>query len=333
MKERLLEWLVCPKDRARLRLVTDANPAGEELEAGELKCPVCNESYPIVRGVPRFVSSDNYAATFGRQWNQYARVQLDSKNGTTFSHDRFYSITEWQPSALSGHLVLDAGCGAGRFAEVALDAGAKVVAIDLSSAVDAAWSNLGQHPRFHCVQASIYELPLADALFDYAYSIGVIQHTPDPRAAVASILPRVKVGGKIGLWIYERNWKAFVGTLGFKYLLRPVTRHMRFEQVEAFSSAFERLSWPVVRWGRSHGTPGKLIMRMLPVASAHLQGVPLREDDFREWVRLDTIDMYSPAHDHPQTFAGVKQWLEDAGFEVDRRHPHGGISITGRRLS
>ena len=73
-------------------------------------------------------------------------------------------------------------------------------------------------------------------------------------------------------------------------------------------------------------------MRILPVSSAHLHGLPLSEKDFREWVRLDTLDMYSPAHDHPQTFSRVKAWLEEAGFDVEPRHPHGGISITGRRL-
>ena len=60
---------------------------------------------------------------------------------------------------------------------------------------------------------------------------------------------------------------------------------------------------------------------------------PLSDEDFRAWVRLDTFDMYSPAHDHPQTFSRVKSWLEAAGFRVDPRHPHGAISITGTRLS
>jgi len=43
--------------------------------------------------------------------------------------------------------------------------------------------------------------------------------------------------------------------------------------------------------------------------------------------------MYSPAHDHPQRFAKVAGWLAEAGFQVDPRHPHGGISITARRPS
>ena len=41
-----------------------------------------------------------------------------------------------------GTRLLDAGCGAGRFAEVALSLGARVIAVDFSNAIDAARENL-----------------------------------------------------------------------------------------------------------------------------------------------------------------------------------------------
>jgi len=332
VKLKLLQWLICPRDGGHLELA-DEKKEDSEIESGTLKCATCDARYPVVRGVPRFVRSDDYASSFGLQWNRYAEVQLDSRNGTRFSRDRFYTITEWLPPTLNKRLVLDIGCGAGRFAEIALGDGAEVVGVDLSSAVDAAYKNLGSHPRFHCLQASVYELPLADATFDYAYCIGVIQHTPDPQHAVQNILPKIKVGGRVGFWIYELNWKAFVGTVGFKYLLRPVTRRLGFRKTERFATWLERLFWPINRWARRHGIIGKFVMRILPVSCAHLHSLPLSEGHFREWVRLDTLDMYSPAHDHPQTFAGVKAWLEESNFTVDPRHPHGGISITAQRLN
>jgi SAM-dependent methyltransferase len=286
-----------------------------------------------VRGIPRFVPSEDYAVSFGRQWNRYARLQLDSQTGTLFSRQRFYSITEWSPDELAGKLVLDVGCGAGRFSEVVLQDGAEVVAVDLSSAVDACRRNLGKHPKLHCVQASIYGLPFRDLTFDYVYCIGVIQHTPDPRRSVVSIVPKVARGGKVGLWIYELNWKSFIGTAAFKYALRPVTKRLPLPQMEKLSAWIEASCWPVNRWARRQGRVGNIVMRMLPAASAHLHGIPLSEEDFREWVRLDTFDMYSPAHDHPQRFPTVRRWLEQAGFQVEPRHPHGAISITGTRVA
>jgi spermidine synthase len=70
---------------------------------------------------------------------------------------------------------------------------------------------------------------------------------------------------------------------------------------------------------------------MLPIASAHLQPVPLSKKDFKTWVLLDTFDMYSPAYDQPQTYSSVARLLEECGFINIRRHPHGGISITAMR--
>jgi hypothetical protein len=69
-------------------------------------------------------------------------------------------------------------------------------------------------------------------------------------------------------------------------------------------------------------------MRLLPVACAHLDTVRLSPADFRECVRLDTFDMYSPAHDKPLRFSTVAKWLKGAGCDVDPRHPHGAVSIT-----
>lgn len=324
MNAEVLEILRCPASGQTLSLAEDGTGLCLVSQEGQYR-------YPIISGVPRFVTPDNYASSFGYQWNKYAKLQLDSCNGTTSSRDRFYGITEWQPEELWGKRLLDAGCGAGRFAEVALAAGAEVIAMDLSQAVEACQLNLGASPELRVVQASIYEMPFEPDSFDYVYCIGVIQHTPDPKRSVMKLCQMVKPGGRVGLWIYERDWKSYIGTVGFKYLLRPWTMNMSRQQVENFSNFLERLCWPVNRIARHSGLPGKIIMRMLPVACAYLQDVPLSDEDFRAWVRLDTFDMYSPAHDHPQTFPTVAAWLREAGFTDIRRHLHGGISITALR--
>ena len=72
-------------------------------------------------------------------------------------------------------------------------------------------------------------------------------------------------------------------------------------------------------------------MRLLPIASAHIQSVQLSEQDFKTWVLLDTFDMYSPAYDTPQTYKKIASLLTALGFDNIQRHPHGGISITATR--
>ena len=323
MREDLAQYLCCPTCRGSLER-SGSEPPG-------LRCASCARTYEIVGGIPRFVDSRNYASSFGFQWKTFSKVQLDSYNHSDFSEARFRTITEWRSEDLQGKLVLDAGCGAGRFAEVVLDKyRANVVACDLSNAVEASRDNLQQYGPLIC-QASIYELPFRSGQFDFVYCIGVIQHTPDPHETIRALCRLVKPGGQIGLWIYEMTWKSLVGTSGFKYALRPITRRLSRGAQLRFSKFLVDVFHPVASVARRMGVPGKIIMRLLPIAAAHLHSVELSRDDFKTWLFLDTFDMYSPAFDQPQRFPVIARLLESEGFENIRRHPHGAISITATR--
>src|SRR6202022_875542 len=92
---------------------------GELVEQGTLRCSGCGRPFPVHGGIPRFVGGDNYASSFGSQWNRFRREQLDPDNGTRLSERRLVAETGRAVGAFAGLTVLDAGCGAGRFLEVA----------------------------------------------------------------------------------------------------------------------------------------------------------------------------------------------------------------------
>jgi SAM-dependent methyltransferase len=110
-------------------------------------------------------------------------------------------------SDFKGKLVLDCGCGFGRHLYYVAEAEAEfVVGIDLSHAVEAAAHNIDKFSNADVVQASIYALPFRP-IFDIAYSIGVIQHTTDPKRALQAIGSLIKPGGILYAWIYgPRPW-------------------------------------------------------------------------------------------------------------------------------
>jgi SAM-dependent methyltransferase len=197
----LLEVLRCPSSGGALRVVTD--PEGGVIA---LKSESDGKCYPVKDGIPRFVPESNYADNFGMQWKLFSHTQLDSRSGIRLSQDRFEHATKWTADRLAGRLVLDAGCGAGRFAEIALQAGAHVIALDYSTAVDACLANLRAHPRLLVVQGDIYSLPFGPGSFDFVYSLGVLQHTPDVRRAFMSLPRMLKPGGEICVDYYERWW-------------------------------------------------------------------------------------------------------------------------------
>jgi len=137
-----------------------------------LVCDGCTRRYPVVKGVVRFVDAQLYAGSFGFQWLTFNDTQLDTEQGQRSESD-FRRRTGFKPEDLAGKLVLDVGCGMGRFAEVATRWGAHVVGIDLSLAPEAAAVNLATRNATF-LQADVFRLPFAPDSFDVIYSLGVL---------------------------------------------------------------------------------------------------------------------------------------------------------------
>jgi SAM-dependent methyltransferase len=273
------------------------------------------------------VPDDGYAESFGDQWNRWRRVQLDSATGKPLSRARLFEGTRW-PEDLTGQRVLELGCGAGRFTEVLLDAGAEVWAVDASSAVDAARRNLGEQARLHLAQADIFDLPFAERAFDRVLCFGVLQHTPDPKRA---FMTATRYGEWLAADVYRRQ--PYVDRWSAKILWRPLTTRMPRDRLRRV------VEWYVPRWlpvdTRLARVPklGRFLTAVVPCWN-YTGLYPLDEDELVAWAVLDTFDALSPRYDKPQTLETVQAWVREAGLaEADVRYGGNGIVVTGRRRS
>ena len=307
MKDTLISILRSPVSGQKLHLADGTSP---DPESGWLVTEDGQHRHEIRGGIPRFVPASNYADNFGMQWNHFARTQLDSHSGHAISAERFWGATGWLASDLADKWVLDIGCGAGRFAEIALSSGANVVALDYSSAVDACLANLRQHPRLHVVQGDAFALPFSPGSFDFVYSLGVLQHTPDPQRAFASLPPMLAPGGRISVDYYERSLGALLHP---KYLLRPVTKRMPKPVLFSALEALVPVLLPLSRMAGRVPLLGRGLQRMVPVANDE-GTLPLTPTQLREWSLLDTFDWLAPEYDNPQSEATARQWMVQAGL-------------------
>lgn len=319
-----LSMHVCPACRSpELRLESAATAVDESVRDARIHCAGCAAEYAIVSGLPRFVPTSNYADSFGFQWNRHARTQLDSHSGLPISRDRLHGALGPGVS-LCGRRVLEAGSGAGRFTEILVSAGADLVSFDYSSAVDANAENQMAPPNLHLFQGDIFNIPLVERTFDTVLCLGVIQHTPDPSAAFRSLARQVRPGGQLVIDSYTRN---FAALLHWKYVLRPITKRMR---KETLYKVVERLTPPLVpiaKWLRR--LAGRWGARLVPIVEYSHIGLPPALNV--QWAILDTFDMYSPAHDHPQSLETVTRWFRDFGFEdINVRHGLNGVVGSGR---
>lgn len=286
-----------------------------------LLCTNCAATFKIVRGVPRFVPDDGYAGSFGFQWNIHARTQLDSTTGKPISRTRLFRASKWSTD-LSGQTILEAGSGAGRFTEVLVTTGATVISCDLSSAVDANQQSNGSNANLLIVQASLFDIPVRPRSMDKVMCLGVIQHTPDPAKAFSCLAECVRPGGELVIDVYSARLRSL---LSWKYLLRPITKRMDGEKLYGMIERVVPVLLPVSNL--LYRMLGQFGLRLLPIV--HYPELKLPPALSLRWAILDTFDMYSPAHDHPQTIAVVKNWFDRAGF-TDVVVEYGPNGIVGR---
>jgi SAM-dependent methyltransferase len=240
------------------------------------------------------VESDAYVSSFSFEWNRHKRTQLDGA-ASRESEDTFREKTGLTPEQVAGRRVLDVGCGMGRFADIVSRWGGNVVGIDLSLAVEAAHANLGGRENVRILQADLFHLPFRPGTFDIVYSLGVLHHTPDCEKAFRQLVPFVRPGGRLCLWVY--------GTMGtwerFARLYRRVTVRMPRRLLHA-------LCHLAIPWHHVCRLPviGPLLWTVLPVS---------RHPD-PDWRVLDTFDWYSPRYQSLHTFPEVYRWFRSEGL-------------------
>jgi SAM-dependent methyltransferase len=276
----------------------------------------------VVGEIPRFVPGDGYAAAFGQQWLTYRRTQLDSETGSPISRARLERCLGAPLASLRGLAVLEAGCGAGRFTELLLEAGARVFACDLSRAVEANRENCRRWPEHFVCQADILDLPAADAAFDLVLCLGVIQHTPDPEATIRALAAKVKPGGRLVIDHYAppRGLLRFVAPVTPRALLRQALIRLPPSVATPVASALTAAILPIHRLLWRPGTATRAARRALRLASPvldyydrHPELGPAR---LAEWSRLDTHDALTDRYKHLRDAGQIRAALQAAGLSA-----------------
>jgi SAM-dependent methyltransferase len=239
----------------------------DEVIGGELVCRGCQATYPIVGAIPRVVPShlleeqERTADAFGWEWTRFSRL-----HGGDLDTEQFLDwIAPLSADDVRGKVVLDAGCGMGRFSAVCHRLGAQdIVGIDISRAVDAAYENTHHLSNIHLVQADINNLPLrrGGGDFDLVVSIGVLHHLPDPQAGFCALVRHLKAGGTVATWVYgyEHNeWLVrYVNPLRLwitSRLPHPVLYGLSFAIACPLHAILKLIYAPIVR------RPGLVFMR------------------------------------------------------------------------
>jgi SAM-dependent methyltransferase/uncharacterized protein YbaR (Trm112 family) len=294
--------MVCPSCKGTFSLSEQAVRNGE-VEEGVLASD-CGRSYPILKGIPRILPDalistsdagrwdtvrgevDKFSSklertrrSFGFQWTMFRKIDDGDMR-------EFLAKTLWTPDSFKGKLLLDAGCGFGRYTYFAAKFGAEVVGVDLSAAIESARLNTAHLPNVHLVQGNLYSLPFPENRFDAIYSIGVLHHTPDPASAFSSVSATLRAGREFSIWVYDR---ADVRREAINSVLRSITTRL----------------------------PHVLLWKICGTAATH--ALEPRLQRLRNYViigssRVGNFDWYSPQYQHHPTEREVLSWFQSNGF-------------------
>jgi SAM-dependent methyltransferase len=239
-------------------------------------------------------------ATYGLQWNRFRILRPEEDRAT------FFNRTGLTTMEIAGTLVLDAGCGMGRYLRVAGEAGARVVGLDLSEATRAARDLTSDLAEILILRGDLLRPPLADGTFDHIYSIGVLDHTPDPRRAFLALARLLKPGGRIAIWVYQQERPLLERIIGVH---RAISRRLPLGVLLALS----RLMAPVGGIKRTLlRSRNKLVSRIGVALNVATIGVSMHPDP--EVRVCDTLDWYAPKYMSRHTLDEVSGWFAEAGL-------------------
>lgn len=277
MRPAALEYLACPTCQQPLTLDPPVAPGADgHVMAGTLVCRGKACRYTIRDGVPVLLPgevnplSSETAGRFDQQWTHWRQL------ADYYEKQYLDWVAPITREDFAGKVVLEGGCGKGRHSHVVAGFGPRaLVALDLGQSAWVAFANTRELPNVHVAVGDLHNPPVRPVI-DLAFSVGVLHHLPDPALGFARLASRVRVGGRVVVWVYGQENNEWI--IRFVDPVRKtVTAKLPPAALRALSMVPSAALWGAINY--VYGGPLAGLADRLPYAEyfAGLRGFPLRE--------------------------------------------------------
>lgn len=180
------------------------------IDEGYLKCENCNDQHRILQDII-FIDQNIDDKPTKYQSKVYSYWWNESHKGVNYdkvaTKKIFVSTLSTEIEEFENKIVLDAGCGNGRFSDLISDSNPKLLVIaDVSDGIFQAKKKIeNKNLSFIAIKGDLNKIPFKLDIFDIIYSWGVIHHTPDPRYTFNNISKLCKENGRFGIYVYKQN--------------------------------------------------------------------------------------------------------------------------------
>ena len=141
--------------------------------------------------------------SFGAEWARFDQESLDPSEHLAL-FECYFGIFPW-PELPEGAEGFDMGCGSGRWAALVAPRVGRLNCIDPApEALGVARRKLTEFPNVVFHNAGVSDHALAAGSQDFGYSLGVLHHIPDTRAALQDCVSLLKPGAPFLVYLYYR---------------------------------------------------------------------------------------------------------------------------------
>ena len=143
-------------------------------------------------------SDQDTVNSFGDEWEKFSNFSTEEINKIG---DEYFDIVD-DAILNKESIVLDMGCGSGRWSKYVAPKVKFVEAIDPSDAIVSATGLLNENKNVRTTKASSDNVPFDDESFDFIFSLGVLHHIPNTKQALIDIVKKVKIKGYVLIYLY-----------------------------------------------------------------------------------------------------------------------------------
>lgn len=321
MHKKFAEYFIDPITNEPLELLVTERQ-GDIIISGSLKSS--SSEFPIIRGIPRFVDFElkNYTDSFSYEWKRWPKVQFESENlgkpmeGHT--QNMWENITGISNNNLKGKTILDIGCGSGRFIDIARRKGATVIGLDYSASVEVVNRNFIGDDNVCICQADALNLPFKKNSLDGAYSIGVLQFTPDSAKGVSEAFKILNKDGWLAITVYLKGSQYDNPvTHAYRKLFRFLSHPFKYYPALMYS-IFIVYFLRLFNWIK----PLRKVLKII-FPNIYLKSI--------KWSILDTFDMVTPTFQKGYIPYEIFQWFKSSGFREIEPTNWGFTSFKGKK--
>ncbi len=259
---------------------------------------------------------NNYARNFGYQWRDFSRTQIDQYNKSRISKKFIDNITFHEIKSFKDKLVLEIGCGPGRFSEYLQKYSKKLFLVDLSDAIF--YNHYKSKKNVIAVKDNFSNLFKLKIKFDVIVCRGVLQHTPKPLESIIQMKKLLNKSGHIYFDIYK---PPMLGPLNSKYLWRHIIKIFNVSYDNLFNFLSKNCK-SFLYYRRKLNNFFNLNLNFLwdyifPIYD-YKGKLPLNNKQLEEWAIMDTLDGLLAKYDKPYDYKAISYFLKNKSIKIKK---------------